>query len=181
MGTSDQIVDDFVRKINEQQRRFALTPGPLSLNVYRMVVEGMTISPRHSRIERNTDPGGPNHLCSLVDRYDVSKFSLTTFEFIEHFVDIGNGKIMVATMNSEDVLFDTWRRTIEVRPQTTDRTLLLASDQQHLLDLLVFIQHTQIVAAERMVYSGDIMDSDAWIAEAGRVGGGDGVSLYFSR
>jgi len=179
----DQIVDDFVRKVQELQEVYARTRGPLLPEVYRRIVGGMTIT-------RRTKPSyssgisildEPHILRSLVDRYDVSQFLLMNFEFLEQFVDYGSGRVQIGIMGAEDVLFDTWRRTIEVRPQPTDRTVLLASDQRHLLDLLLLIQQTQITASEQMVYAGVIMDSEEWIAEAGRIGGGEGVSVFFSR
>lgn len=181
MLTFDQIADDFVRKVHEQQDRYARTPGPLLPDIHREIVEGMTIIPRKILFDSGHIPGEPQILRSLVNRYDVSLFSLTTFEFDDDFSDEGDGRIRFATMGSEDVLFDTWRRTIEVRPQATDRTVLLASDQQHLLDLLLFIQRTQIDAAEQMIFSGQIMESEEWILEAGKIGGGEGVVVYFSR
>lgn len=181
MKTFDQIVDDFVSKVHEQQDLYAITPGPLIPGVHRIVVEGMTIVPRNVPLSSSYISGEPQVLRSLINRYDVSLFSLIMFEFADDFTDEGNGRIRFATMGAEDVLFDTWRRTIEVRPQTTDRTVLLAVDQEHLLDLLLFIQRTQIVAAEQMIFSGEIMDSEEWILEAGRIGGGEGVVVYFSR
>jgi len=183
MQTEDQIVDDFVRTVHYQQDIYAANPGPLPPSLHREIVEGMTIVPRRERRDRswNSIVGEPGVLRSLTDRYDVSLFSLITFEFADSFSDQGNGRIRIGTMGSEDVLFDTWRKTIETRPQVSERTVLLASDQRHLLDLLLFIQHTLIVAVEQMVPSRHIMDTDEWIAEAGRIGGGEGVSIFFSR